>query len=93
MRLAMIADDQGKPALAVIKGGLAGLVSSATFPEFRDLTSVISAGRPALEALALVVAGLPASAWRSLAGVEFCLPVDRPGKIICRGLNYADHAK
>jgi acylpyruvate hydrolase len=93
MRLAMIADDQGKPALAVIKDDLAGIVSSATFPKFSDVRSVILGGRPALEALALAVAGLPASAWRSLAEIEFRLPIDRPGKVICLGLNYADHAK
>jgi acylpyruvate hydrolase len=39
------------------------------------------------------VAGLPPAAWRPLAGVRFRLPVERPGKIICLGLNYADHAK
>ena len=35
----------------------------------------------------------PASARRPLAGLKFALPVARPGKIICLGLNYLDHVK
>ena len=34
-----------------------------------------------------------ASARRPLAGLKFGLPVARPGKIICLGLNYLDHVK
>ena len=30
---------------------------------------------------------------RPLAGLKFALPVARPGKIICLGLNYLDHVK
>jgi len=35
----------------------------------------------------------PASARRPLAGLRFGLPVARPGKILCLGLNYLEHAK
>ena len=35
----------------------------------------------------------PASARHPLAGLKFGLPVARPGKIICLGLNYLDHVK
>jgi acylpyruvate hydrolase len=35
----------------------------------------------------------PASARRPLAGLSFALPVARPGKIVCLGLNYLEHAK
>ena len=35
----------------------------------------------------------PASARIPLAGLKFGLPVARPGKIICLGLNYLDHVK
>ena len=30
---------------------------------------------------------------RPLAGLKYLVPIPRPGKIICLGLNYADHAK
>lgn len=35
----------------------------------------------------------PASARRPLKGLKFGLPVARPGKIVCLGLNYLEHVK
>jgi acylpyruvate hydrolase len=35
----------------------------------------------------------PSSARQPLAGLTFTLPVARPGKIVCLGLNYLEHAK
>jgi acylpyruvate hydrolase len=35
----------------------------------------------------------PASARRPLAALKFGLPVARPGKVICLGLNYLEHVK
>jgi len=35
----------------------------------------------------------PASARRPLKGLKFGLPVAKPGKILCLGLNYLDHVK
>jgi len=35
----------------------------------------------------------PASARRPLNGLKFALPVARPGKIVCLGLNYLEHVK
>jgi acylpyruvate hydrolase len=35
----------------------------------------------------------PATARRPLNGLKFALPVARPGKIVCLGLNYLDHVK
>ena len=35
----------------------------------------------------------PASARKPLVGVTYALPVGRPGKIICLGLNYLEHVK
>jgi 2-keto-4-pentenoate hydratase/2-oxohepta-3-ene-1,7-dioic acid hydratase in catechol pathway len=35
----------------------------------------------------------PRAAFRKLNEISFNAPIDRPGKIICMGLNYADHAK
>jgi 2-keto-4-pentenoate hydratase/2-oxohepta-3-ene-1,7-dioic acid hydratase in catechol pathway len=36
---------------------------------------------------------LPLQCWASVEEVQFHAPVPRPGKIICLGLNYKDHAK
>jgi 2-keto-4-pentenoate hydratase/2-oxohepta-3-ene-1,7-dioic acid hydratase in catechol pathway len=35
----------------------------------------------------------PASARRPLKGLKFGLPVARPGKVVCLGLNYLEHVK
>jgi 2-keto-4-pentenoate hydratase/2-oxohepta-3-ene-1,7-dioic acid hydratase in catechol pathway len=35
----------------------------------------------------------PASARRPLSGIKFALPVARPGKVVCLGLNYMEHVK
>jgi acylpyruvate hydrolase len=46
-----------------------------------------------LAPLADVARRAPASARRPLPGLAFALPVARPGKIVCLGLNYLEHAK
>jgi acylpyruvate hydrolase len=46
-----------------------------------------------LAPLADIAKRAPASARRPLAGLGFALPVARPGKIVCLGLNYLEHAK
>ncbi|MFO0449065.1 MAG: fumarylacetoacetate hydrolase family protein [Pseudomonadota bacterium] len=54
-----------------------------------SLADQISAGRDLAETAAALVAApsVPIDA------VEFLLPLDNPGKIICVGLNYLDHAE
>jgi 2-keto-4-pentenoate hydratase/2-oxohepta-3-ene-1,7-dioic acid hydratase in catechol pathway len=46
-----------------------------------------------LKALADLAAKAPASARRPFSGLKLALPVTRPGKIVCLGLNYLDHVK
>jgi len=46
-----------------------------------------------LTGLADLVKRAPASARRPLKGLQYDLPVARPGKIICLGLNYLEHVK
>ena len=46
-----------------------------------------------LKPLAELVKKAPASAHRPLKGLKYGLPVTRPGKILCLGLNYMDHVK
>lgn len=40
-----------------------------------------------------LVARAPAGARRPLQGLRYALPVARPGKIVCLGLNYLEHVK
>jgi 2-keto-4-pentenoate hydratase/2-oxohepta-3-ene-1,7-dioic acid hydratase in catechol pathway len=46
-----------------------------------------------LKAAADLARRAPASARRPLKGLKFGLPVARPGKILCLGLNYLEHVK
>src|SRR5262245_7449170 len=46
-----------------------------------------------LKPLGEIAKRAPSSARLPLANVTFALPVARPGKIICLGLNYLEHAK
>ncbi|MFN3657265.1 MAG: fumarylacetoacetate hydrolase family protein [Pseudolabrys sp.] len=58
-----------------------------------DLGEWLRANDGELKPLADIARKAPASARRPLAGLTFALPVARPGKIICLGLNYLDHVK
>ncbi|MGA7033607.1 MAG: fumarylacetoacetate hydrolase family protein, partial [Pseudolabrys sp.] len=58
-----------------------------------DLGEVLRRINGDLKPLAALAKNAPSSARRSLAGLKFALPVARPGKIICLGLNYLDHVK
>ncbi len=58
-----------------------------------DLGAVLRRNGGDLNALADFAKKAAASAHRPLAGLKFALPVAKPGKIICLGLNYLDHVK
>jgi 2-keto-4-pentenoate hydratase/2-oxohepta-3-ene-1,7-dioic acid hydratase in catechol pathway len=58
-----------------------------------DLGEVLARNNGDLSQLADLAKRAQASARRPLAGLKFGLPVARPGKIICLGLNYLDHVK
>jgi acylpyruvate hydrolase len=58
-----------------------------------DLGAALAANNGDLEPLAAIAKRAPASAHRPLKGLKFGLPVARPGKILCLGLNYLDHVK
>jgi 2-keto-4-pentenoate hydratase/2-oxohepta-3-ene-1,7-dioic acid hydratase in catechol pathway len=58
-----------------------------------DLAAVLARNDGDLKPLADIAKRAPASAKRPLAGLTYALPVARPGKIVCLGLNYLDHVK
>jgi 2-keto-4-pentenoate hydratase/2-oxohepta-3-ene-1,7-dioic acid hydratase in catechol pathway len=66
-------------------------IADANFPG--DLGEVLRRNNGDLKPLAALAKNAPSSARRPLAGLKFALPVARPGKIICLGLNYLDHVK
>lgn len=80
-----------------------GVLKSAQAQEYVDLSlaapqlpgdmGALIARSGGLEAARQAAAQAPAAAVKPLAGVRFLPLVPRPGKIVCLGLNYADHAK
>lgn len=80
-----------------------GVLKSAGAQEFIDLAvadpslpkdmGALIAQAGGLEAARQAATKAPAAALKPLAGVRFLPVVPRPGKIVCLGLNYADHAK
>ena len=66
-------------------------VESAGVP--RDMLALIAGGAAAQAAVKTAVAKAPASARLALAAIQPALPIARPPKFVCVGLNYAEHAK
>jgi acylpyruvate hydrolase len=58
-----------------------------------DLGAVLRRTKGDLTQIADLAKIAKSEAYRPLAGLKFALPVARPGKIICLGLNYLDHVK
>lgn len=58
-----------------------------------DLGDYLRANNGDMKPLAALAAKAPAPARVPLAGLKVTLPVTKPGKIICLGLNYLDHVK
>ena len=58
-----------------------------------DLGAILSRNGGDLKPLADAAKAAPASARRPLSGIKYTLPVANPGKIVCLGLNYLEHAK
>ena len=58
-----------------------------------DLSGVIKAGTPLLTAMHSALSAVPATMRAPLNSVQLLPPLPNPGKILCLGLNYIDHAK
>ena len=58
-----------------------------------DLSEWLRLSNGDLKPLADIARQAPASARRPLDSIKYALPVARPGKIICLGLNYLEHVK
>lgn len=85
----MVGDAGAGPRVFLLQGDRAWDLT-ARFPEVGTDLSALAAD-PGL--LARFGAGLAGGPDFAVAGIRPLLPIERPGKIICLGLNYADHAK
>lgn len=76
--------------LHAITGEGAVLLTGASGIDGNDLRCVIDGGAAALDAAARAAAGGSAV---SVSSLTPAMPIMQPGKIVCLGLNYLDHAK
>jgi acylpyruvate hydrolase len=83
----------GGSRLGIVEGDQVIDLQAADAKVPGNLAAVLTANNGDLTSLGDVTKRAPASARRPLKGLKFGLPVARPGKIICMGLNYLDHVK
>jgi acylpyruvate hydrolase len=57
-----------------------------------DMLQLLRGGDEVLQLARDVIGNAPPEKWMELAGTQLVAPVPNPGKIICIGLNYRDHA-
>jgi 2-keto-4-pentenoate hydratase/2-oxohepta-3-ene-1,7-dioic acid hydratase in catechol pathway len=83
----------GKQRLGVVEGDQV-IDLQAVDPNLPgNLADVLAKTNGDLKPLAELAKKAPASARHPLKGLKFGLPVARPGKVICLGLNYLEHVK
>lgn len=85
-------EQSGAARLGVCIGDSVVDLSLAAPDQPRDLVGLIHAGQHAFAAVERAAGDAPGTARTPLAQVKFLPPVPHPGKIICLGLNYVDHA-
>jgi 2-keto-4-pentenoate hydratase/2-oxohepta-3-ene-1,7-dioic acid hydratase in catechol pathway len=83
----------GGSRIGVVEGDQVIDVSAVDPKTPTDLRDYLMAHNGDMKPLAELAKKAPASARRPLKGLKFGLPVARPGKIICLGLNYLEHVK
>ena len=91
MKIVAFETDTG-PHLGIVEGDVV-IDLRAVDATLGDLGQVLARNNGDLAALAALAKRAPASARRPLKGLKFALPVARPGKIVCLGLNYLEHVK
>lgn len=83
---------QGLNRLGVVDGDSVVDLKLASPDLPGDLVALINMGEWGRSAVKRAVSVASADQRRSLSGLAFRPPIARPGKIICLGLNYVDHA-
>ena len=57
-----------------------------------DMLQLLRGGDELLDLARHVIQSAPPEMWLEIAGSQLLAPVPNPGKLICIGLNYRDHA-
>jgi 2-keto-4-pentenoate hydratase/2-oxohepta-3-ene-1,7-dioic acid hydratase in catechol pathway len=90
MRFATFQRGSAAPEAGIVSGGEAIGLAAAGFP---DLLAVIAGGEEARATIEAFAESAPRSSRFGLREVTLLAPIPRPPKVICVGLNYADHAR
>jgi len=86
-------EGQEGPHLGVVEGDQVVDLQAVDSKIPSDLGEWLAKNNGDTKQLAAIAKGAPASARKPLAGLKYALPVGKPGKIICLGLNYLEHVK
>ena len=81
-----------KPRLAIEHGARLVDLSIAAPQLPHDLLAFLALGKPGMEVASSAASQALPEAVLDLSEVTWLPPVSRPGKVLCLGLNYADHA-
>ncbi|MEZ5907923.1 MAG: fumarylacetoacetate hydrolase family protein [Hyphomicrobiaceae bacterium] len=88
----MVFEKAGGIALGVVQGNEVVDLSAVDPALPRDVGALAAGGETMLARVKEAAASAPATARHQIAELKPALPVTRPGKFICVGLNYAAHA-
>jgi acylpyruvate hydrolase len=86
-------EDHGGPRFGIVEGDQVVDLQAAESRIPNDLGEWLAKTNGDTIELAEIAKRAPASARKPLLSITYALPVGRPGKIICLGLNYLEHVK
>ena len=92
MKIVAFEGERG-PHLGVVEGDHVVDLQAVDNKVPADLGEWLAKNNGDTKSLGDIAKKAPASARKPLAGLTYALPVGRPGKIICLGLNYLEHVK
>jgi acylpyruvate hydrolase len=86
-------EGQGGPRIGIVEGDQVVDLQAADPKIPNDLGEALAKTNGDTKQLGEIAKRAPASTRKPLSAVTYALPVGRPGKIICLGLNYLEHVK
>ena len=86
-------ESESGPRLGMVEGDQVIDLNAVDNRLSNDLGAALRDSDGNLAPLADLARRAPASARRPLHGLTYALPVARPGKVVCLGLNYLEHVK
>ena len=86
-------EGRGGPRIGIVEGDQVVDLQAVEPKVPNDLGEALAKSDGDVKLFAEIAKRAPASARKPLSSIAYALPVGRPGKIICLGLNYLEHVK